>query len=700
MNWEVWTMQSKRSFFNGTLFRKTLTRFWPLWAVPSFIGALFPMVALTQLIRYAERMEPLEVTEIYYHVVHYAVPFISLVYAVLVAAAVWSYLYNSRSVGMMHTLPLDRKGLFATGVLSGMAMMLIPYVVTGGLAIVIFVCFGGFDPVGTLVTILAVIGHSLFYFASATAVAFVTGNLFALPVLYFIFHFLVVGLDALVNLFANGFIFGLNTGYSGVLEFLSPTVYLVSHMGVDTTYNRVYHPERDDLYGYYSRELTSVTLENGWLIAVYALVGLVLLGIAYALYRKRRSESAGDVVAVGWMKPVFRYGVAFCSAMAGGLGLYFIFWGSFQSGDSYDVLPLAIAMLIAGAIGYYTASMLLAKSLRVFRGSWKGLGVTALCAIALCCVLHFDLLGIETRVPEVSQVKSVTFYAADNNYTFDPETEAELLEEVRAVHRAIAEDAAYIRAMDRNWTTGGEDDYREVSGYNTVRLNYELKNGATVSRRYTVPMTMTRLQDETTYDYALNALVNGEAMKAKRFHLDDPMAPYGGYIYLEKQNDGSVSFGNREALAVLEGIRKDVAEGTCGNYDWFGLSYGSAYAMDLDLEFHYQKVDSDGDDYTDHDYIGITVRPEMVHTVAALLEQKLVTEDDLVTRAELYPEQYLEEQAYLREMAEKYGAYDRGVEALTSAPTPTQVIVGSSEAASIGIIGGADGPTTIMVSGG
>ena len=50
MNWEVWTMQSKRSFFNGTLFRKTLTRFWPLWAVPSFIGALFPMVALTQII--------------------------------------------------------------------------------------------------------------------------------------------------------------------------------------------------------------------------------------------------------------------------------------------------------------------------------------------------------------------------------------------------------------------------------------------------------------------------------------------------------------------------------------------------------------------------------------------------------------------------------------------------------------------------
>jgi len=690
-------MQSKRSFFNATLLRKTLTRFWPLWAVPSFVGALFPLVALTQLLRYdGQELQALEVTEIYYNIVTYGVPVISLIYAVLVAAAVWSYLYNSRSVGMMHTLPMDRKGLFATGVLSGMVMMLIPYVVTGGLAIVIFICFGGFDLTGTLVTILAVLGHSLFYFASATAVAFVTGNLFALPVLYFIFHFLVVGLDALVNLFANGFIFGLNTTYSGVLEFLSPTVYLMHHVMVESTRERVFHPDIYSEYGgYYSSRIESVTLENGWLIAVYALVGLVLLGIAFALYRKRRSESAGDVVAVGWMKPVFRYGVTLCGAMAGGLALYFIFWGSFQRTGYYDVLPLLIAMLIAGAIGYYTASMLLAKSLRVFRGSWKGLGVMAVCVLAICGLLHFDLFGVETRVPEAVDVKGVNFYAAENNYTLDPEQDRELLEEIRAVHRAIAEDADYILAMDESWTNGGETDLDRVATHNTIRFVYELKSGATVSRRYTVPVTVTRLQDETTYDYALDRLVNSTAAKEKRFHLKSEYAPYSGNLYLEKRTDGGVSFGNREALAILEAVRKDVAAGTCGNYDWFYRTYGGAYAMDLSLEFQYQRVDGNGNDYTDYDYIGITVWPAMTHTVEALLELKLMGEDDLVTRAELYPEQYLEEQEYQKQMAELYGAYDA-----YSAPRPAEIIVGSSEAASIGIIGGADGPTAIMVSGG
>lgn len=43
MSWEVRTMQSKTSYFNATLFRKNLTRFWPLWGLASFIGALFTL---------------------------------------------------------------------------------------------------------------------------------------------------------------------------------------------------------------------------------------------------------------------------------------------------------------------------------------------------------------------------------------------------------------------------------------------------------------------------------------------------------------------------------------------------------------------------------------------------------------------------------------------------------------------------------
>ena len=705
-------MQSKTSFFNQTLFRKSLTRFWPLWVVPTFVGALFPMAMLTHLLRYGPEglfgrgadSYALEFTGIYYDVAAYAVPIISLCYAVLVALAVWSYLFNNRSTGLMHTLPIRREGLFLTNFLSGMTMMLVPYVVTGALCILISLCFGFFDPVGPLVTILAVLGDSLFYFCTATAAAFVTGNLFALPVLYFIFHFLAAGMDVLISAFAGGFLFGVEGNYTGSLDFLSPTVYLMRHVGTHHEYEEVFVPDSlhgsltADGIGYYDSKIISVTLEEAWIIAVYALVGVVLLAVAYALYRRRRSESAGDVVAVGWMKPVFRYGVAVCASMAGGLALYMVFWGQFQSGNEYDAFPMLIAMVISGSIGYYAASMLLAKSLRVFRGSWKGLAVTALCAAAICGVMKFDVFGIETRVPSADKIETLTFRIANNQYDLTPETDAELIEEIRAAHLAIAEDAGYIRSVndgpDRPMQSmvSGE----ELSAYNTVRLTYHLKNGTTVIRRYRVPITADRLTQAGTYDFALDQLVNGNTMKAKRFHLNDGCSAESGYIYLENRRDRDVSFGTHEALVLHEAVKRDIAAGTCGNYNWFDSGRAGQYAIDLNLDFRIDEKAENGTTRTYYDNINVALYPAMTHTVEALLALNLAEESDLKTYAEMHPEDY---NAQYQEYLEKYGyvEYDDYLAVRYGVGTVEAI---DAPAASVGIIGGADGPTEVFVTAG
>ena len=49
MNWEVSSMQSKRSFFNKALFRKNLTRYWPLWGGMSIAGSFIPLYMLLEL---------------------------------------------------------------------------------------------------------------------------------------------------------------------------------------------------------------------------------------------------------------------------------------------------------------------------------------------------------------------------------------------------------------------------------------------------------------------------------------------------------------------------------------------------------------------------------------------------------------------------------------------------------------------------
>ena len=639
-------MLSKISCFNRTLFRKNLSRFWPLWGMASFGGSLFPLAMLLNLIQrgshVAEDVNALEWGATYYEVLVYGVPVISIIYAILCAMVVWSYLYNHRSVSLMHTLPIRRSGLFVTNFLSGMAMMLIPYVVVGALCVLISLLYGAFDLVPLLVTVAGVLLESFFYFSTATLVAFVTGNVFALPVLYFLLHFLAVLLDALVSNFSRGFIVGLQSSYSGAVNFLSPTVYLMEQVRCNRTYEEIL---RYSDFGkeYYDSVLVGISMENFHIIVIYALLGVVCLAIAYALYQRRRSESAGDVVSVGWIKPFFRYGISALAALLGGLLLYELFWNNFNYSNYYNVIPMLACMFVAGTIGYFAASMLLAKSLRVFKSAWKGLlAVLAGCAV-VCCVLHFDVFGVTTYVPAIEDVEQVDFRAADNHYIFYPGEEDDLLEEVRALHLAIASDADYIRSMEDMWNgvmpAGGRYENETTSTY--VRFAYYLKNGRTVERRYNVPLQRARLAEEGTYDHALDTLINGEAMKLKRLHAnDESYVISGGSLYIDKRNEG-FELSTREGKTIMEGLRKDTAEGTWGTYDWFVNSEEGDYALDLNLEFRYPSPEHPDDaDYDYYDHIYIRVRPGMQHTVSALLELDLVEEKELVTYAELYPERY------------------------------------------------------------
>ena len=176
-------------------------------------------------------------------------------------------------------------------------MMAIPYAVTGVLTVLVTMLFGGFEPVGVLVTVLGVMGESLFFFGLATFCAFIVGNVFMLPALYGLLNFIAVLTDFMVNLLAQGFCFGLNSSYSGTVEWLSPVVYLIQKISPNSTYETQWVTDRLGGQRYETSVLISVTLENGWLIAAYAAAGAALLGLAWLLYRRRRSESAGDVVA-------------------------------------------------------------------------------------------------------------------------------------------------------------------------------------------------------------------------------------------------------------------------------------------------------------------------------------------------------------------------------------------------------------------
>ena len=728
-------MRSKTSCFNGTLFRKNLSRYWPLWGLASFGGAMFPLAMLLELLHNGFRFwSPLETRQAYYTVLSYGVPVISIVYAILCAMAVWSYLYNARSVGMMHTLPIRREGLFVTNVLSGLTMMAIPYTVTGVLTVLVTMLFGGFEPVGVLVTVLGVMGESLFFFGLATFCAFIVGNVFMLPALYGLLNFIAVLTDFMVNLLAQGFCFGLNSSYSGTVEWLSPVVYLVQKISPNNTYETQWVTDRLGGQRYETSVPTSVTLENGWLIAAYAAVGVVLMVLAWLMYRRRRSESAGDVVAVGWMKPVFRYGCAAYSAILGGRLLYALLWDSFQSSRYFTVLPMILCMIAGGAIGYYAASMLLAKTPRVFKTTWKGMLAVALGCAALCGAMKCDLFGVVRRVPAPDSVKLVNVYAAGSNYYLTPGKDDALIEKVRTLHQTIIDDKDYIMSTAEGrsvYMETEEDSYTigapaseivstSVSSFanTSVRFTYTLNSGLKVERRYNLYLTQNRMDQEDTYDHLLDQLINSQEMRQKRIRWRDEGFQLDG-AWIDTWRDYS-DLSSREVGLILDAVAKDAENGDWGVYNWFQAD-NDADSYEIQIHFQYKLPESQFD--RTYDAIQVNVKEGMTETIRALKDLKLITDADLVTNRERYPWQYGKggwdqyDQFYKQfnmspeEYYDRYGEYPAGWFGTESGDSSTETEIApavddsyspsmsaGAEATGLGIIGGADGPTVIVTA--
>lgn len=581
-------MRSKISYFNPTLFKKNLTRFWPLWGGTSALGALAPLYMLVAYLNSglgSVAGKGLEMTRVYYSVLAYGAPILSLFYAALCALAVWHYLYNARSLGLYHALPITRKGLFATSFFSGMAMMLIPYAVTGGLAILFTLFIGLFEPVGVLVTVLGVLGESFFYFSAAACIIFITGNPFAFAAFYFIFHFLAVGAEYLVRVLMNLFYFGVPMNYEGAAAFLSPTVYLLQNTRIDVSYREVITAE-----GWRSSELESVTLQGGWIIAVYALAGVVFLACAWLLYRRRRSESAGDVVAVGWMKPIFRYGVALCAGLAGGVLLYLIFCKEFIDSETAGPLPMAVCMAVAGVIGYYIASMLLAKSLAVFRRSGGGVLATVIAVMAVCFFVAADPFGVESWVPEAEKLEAAGISISGNGYLSADMSDPAVLEKALDLHRTILAEKELLK--NRDW-----DSELWEYGYGCYMTFTYRMNGKDVTRRYRAPVSGAALRQLETLQKAADLATDPVVQESNIFERLSPdrvvgARPTGGYVRMvydtvigQPQNVDLTA----EQAGILEAaIRRDIQAGHFGR-TMFVTDYRESDRINYagSIELHY-----------------------------------------------------------------------------------------------------------------
>ena len=466
-------MKSGTSYFNGPLFRKTVQRFWPLWFSYAFVLALaLPVKLAGRLGRAVSEQDAARLAQF--------VPleflsgiglFMAPVMGCAAAMAVYSHLYSQRSAAAYGMLPIRREGVFASVTLAG----LLPLIAVDLLAALGCLAAGAAQFEAVLPAAAAMFcGMSLMvlaYFGIAAFCAQLTGSIIILPILFVAVNIGAVVFEGVTASVVGEFVYGYTARDYG-LELFSPFV----GMPLRSQYSPVYQA----LAG---GELRVIGYEyTGWAYSCCcAAAGALLLWPSGLLYKRRRLETAGDVVAISILRPVFRY----CAATACALLLAFLL-SDLVMPDAAGMgvtgaLIFALFMLLGGLIGWLAAEMLVQKSFRVFRMGRKWFGFAALWLLltALLMCGELDVTGYERRVPQADEVVRVELSYAGDSMTL---SSRENVEAVLSLHESI------IEGKEQYETAGGQANGELGYIPYNIRFSYELEDGGRMQRRYYVSL--------------------------------------------------------------------------------------------------------------------------------------------------------------------------------------------------------------------
>ncbi len=460
-------MKLKTSFFNTTVLKKDITRFAPLWGLYTVFMLLFVFLIWgeeTEAARFASGAPYIMM----------GMGAVNFVYAGLCSVLLFGDLFSSKMCNALHAMPMRREGWFLTHLTAGMLFCVGPNALGALVACVILqeYCYLAF------LWLAVVVFQYLFFFGVGAFSAQCAGNRLGAAAVYGLTNFLAVLLTFLTATFYAPLLYGLKPNWETMLCYSPPVGFSLSQY-VSLEYNNM--SGRAEFVGY---------LPADWRYLFIALaVGLVLLGAAVLLYRRRQMESAGDFIAVKPAAPVFLVLYTLCV----GAALYFI-------ADLVGNEISAYLFLVIGfAIGFFTGWMLLEKKVNVFKGKrFIGFGAFTLAFFLTIAVATLDPLGITRYVPAADQVKSVTIAPYASDYFLEERgivlTDTEDIKDIVDIHSDLV----------KNRTDGDL----------CIQLRYKLKDGRQIDRKYFLEGAYGNGQRLKTYLSSFEAVTGHQSVQA------------------------------------------------------------------------------------------------------------------------------------------------------------------------------------------
>ena len=421
-------MKSRTSFFNLAVFRKDLIRCIPL------IVAYTAFWLLLMPIRFASGAGIASASELIDGFGNKAGSIANLFYSIAIAMVLYSYLFTARSANMIHAFPVRREGLFLTHTAAGLVCSFGPNLL---IALLSILSVGSRYSGTVLLWCVLLCVQFVCAFGFASFLAQLTGQIIALPILYFILNFAVVIQELILRQLLASWVFGLPYRARSSLSWLSPVVYIwMDHPGL----LRVYYP---------------------CLLAA----GVLFLLFGMLLYRNRKIECAGDVIAIPVLRPIAQ--VLFTAGCAIVLGFLITL---VVDSEMYVAKPgtVAVSLVIGAFFGYFGSAMALKRKINVFKKEWLGFGVAVLCILAVLAAARFDLFGYSRSIPDPNDIAGV-YLGNTYQYSGSFADDAETIQAVHEMHEVLVQDRSL--AAERYYGS-------------TYQISYQLRSGKIVSREY------------------------------------------------------------------------------------------------------------------------------------------------------------------------------------------------------------------------
>lgn len=575
-------MKSKTSSFNTTIFKKNLTHYWPIWIV--YLCYLLMVVPVSIGLIYANAennyIGNVQPAQKQYYVIGSALAGAGSVVPVFIAAAaaalaVFSYLYNPRNANMIHSLPLDRRELYITNYVSGFLFLFIPEVIAFIAGVLVCLANQITCIQYVLYWFIDIAGVSFFAYALAVFVAMLTSNIFAMPFYYLAVNYLWIGCAKMVQNISSLICYGVSDTWSyNPSSILSPLDYLFRNLTMGVKYDKEYV------------QAIGIIVNGGKIVAVYAVAAVVITVFAYILYKSHKVETAGDVVSIAFLKPVFRWLAGICGGGLIALAVSALLLGYIKMNE---FVCLLIFMLLFGSICFFAAEMVLQKSFRVLCkkriAEWAGFMAVVL--IVLTC-FRIDVFGIERKIPKASEIE-----AAFVNMDYPIYVSKEQIPEVlKLQEQCITSKDEYLSV------------YKKGKNYYYTSFRYYMKDGSVFERRYPVSVTDAALKDKNSVAYKLAAFETDpdNMMKQILGNGYEENDYYSGYLTIYKSDGESdvYTFSRQESNILCDAVKQDVKE---GNFDYYQLpavykdeqeeTYTNAFSLS-----YYGK----GNDYQTWDY--------------------------------------------------------------------------------------------------